>query len=176
MLGAGRVTVGAAVLALAISATVGVPGASAAATSGWEPTGPNPDATVQACGTTLTIHDKKNKVESRTVDLGDGSTRTDYRGRLVSRVSAPDGRKVVLDNSGRYSVTELANGDVAYDVRSPALVYYFDDVERAAFTKAGLPPVFYYTRGRTQLYVGDGYENVVQRPKDVTSICRLLKR
>ena len=175
MRGAGRVTAGAALLALGAATLAGTP-AAAAGTSGWTPTGANPDATVQACGTTLTIHDKVNKVESRTVDLGDGATRTDYRGRLVSRVSAPDGRKVVLDNSGRYSVTELADGDVAYDVRAPALVYYFDDVERAAFTKAGLPAVFSYTRGRTQLYVGDGYEDVVRRPKDVTSICALLRR
>jgi hypothetical protein len=91
-------------------------------------------------------------------------------------VTAPDGRKVVLDNSGRYSLTEFANGDSAYDIGAPGLIYYLDDVERAAFKKAGLPPVFYYTKGRTQLYLGDGYENVVQRPKDVTSICALLKR
>jgi hypothetical protein len=176
MLGAGRVATGAAALALGITALAGGPTASAQQTSAWTPTGPNPDATVQACGTTLTIRDLVNRVESRTVELADGAVRTDYRGKLVSRVSAPDGRKVALDNSGRFSVTELANGDVAYDVRSPALIYYFDDVERAAFNKAGLPAVFYYTSGRTRLYVGDGYENVVQRPKKVTSICTLLRR
>ena len=61
-------------------------------------------------------------------------------------------------------------------MRAPALIYYIDDVERAAFTRAGLPPVFYYTKGRTRLYVGDGFEDVVQRPKKVSSICKLLKR
>lgn len=176
MFGARRVARAAGVLALVVASSVGASTASAHEKSPWTPTGPNDDAMVQACGTTLTISDQKNRVESRTVDLGGGTTRTDYRGTLVQRVSAPDGRHVVLDNSGRYSETNFANEDIAYDVHAPALIYYFDEVERAAFKKAGLPPVFYYTKGRTQLFIGDGYENVVQRPKNVTSICALLKR
>ena len=178
MLGARRVVRAVGVLALVAASSVGASTASAHAKTPWTPTGPNEVATVEACGTTLTIADQKNRVESRTTDLGGGTTRTDYRGTLVQRVSAPDGRKVVLDNSGRYSETNFANGDIAYDLRAPALIYYFDAVERAAFKKAGLPPVFYYTSGRTQLYVGvdEGYENVLQRPKNVTSICALLKR
>src|SRR4051812_9824003 len=112
MLPAGRAARGAAALALVVASTaVGTSAASAQEKSPWTPTGSSPDTTVQACGTTLTIHDKKNEVESRTVELKGGATRTDYRGTLISRVSTPDGRKVVLDNSGRYSVTEYANGD-----------------------------------------------------------------
>jgi hypothetical protein len=176
MFGARRVARAAGVLALVVASSVGASTASAHEKSPWTPTGPNEDDSVVACGTTLTIHDQKNRVESRTVDLGGGTTRTEYRGTLVTRVSAPDGRAVVLDNSGRYSETDFANGDIAYDLRAPGLIYYFDPVERAAFKKAGLPPVFYYTKGRTRLFIGDGYENVLQRPREVTSICALLKR
>ena len=178
MLGARRVARVVAVLALVVGSSVGASTASAHEKSPWTPTGPNEDATAEACGTTLTIADVTNRVESRTVELGGGTTRTDFRGTLVVRVSALDGREAVLDNSGRYSEYDFANGDIAYDVQAPALIYYFDDVERAAFKKAGLPPVFYYTKGRTRLYVGvdEGYEIVLQRPKDVTSVCALLKR
>ena len=50
------------------------------------------------------------------------------------------------------------------------------NVEKAAFARAGLPPVFYYRSGRLKLSIGDGTERVVARPKSVTSICHLLRR
>ncbi len=65
------------------------------------PDGPYDPVTTEACGTTLTISDKINKVESRTREDDKGNVRTDNRGTYIVRVTAPDGRKVVLDNSVR---------------------------------------------------------------------------
>ena len=65
---------------------------------------------------------------------------------------------------------------ISIPVRAPALIYPFDDVERAAFRKAGLPEVFYYTKGRLELFISaDGREKVLTKPKNPVSICRLLR-
>jgi hypothetical protein len=155
--------------------TVGLVG-PAIADSGWVPVPDGDDYTVAACHTTLTVREKVNQVQQRTTTLRDGTLRTDYRGTYVVSVSAPDRRKVVLDNSGAYSEFEYPDGDIFYDVDAPALIVYYDAVERAAFAKAGLPPVFYYTKGELKLYLSDGRERVVSRPRQVTSICDLLRR
>jgi hypothetical protein len=163
-------------LPIAVLLSAGLVAPATATGSGWEPVPDDPDDTVAACGTTLTVSEKVNEVETRAVPLANGATRTDFRGRYVVSVSAPDGRKAVLDNSGPYSVTEYASGDLFVDIGAPSLIYYFDAVEKAAFARAGLPPVFYYRSGRLKLSIGDGTERVVARPKSVTSICHLLRR
>lgn len=150
--------------------------AQAATDTGWEPVGPGDPVTTQACGTTLTITEKVNKVESRTREDDRGNVRTDYRGTYIVKVTAPDGRRVVLDNSGPYSVFEFANGNTYIPVQAPALIYPFDPVERAAFRRAGLPDVFYYTKGQLELFINaSGQEKVLTKPKNPVSICKLLR-
>ena len=160
---------------LAVLALSGVT-AAAATDTGWVPDGPYEPEMVNACGTTLTISDKINKVERRERVDDEGNVQEDFRGKYVVKVTAADGRKVVLDNSGKYSVFSYANGDTFVPVRSPALIYPFDPVERAAFKSAGLPAVFYYTRGRLELFIsGDGQETVLKKPTNPVSICKLLR-
>jgi hypothetical protein len=161
--------------ALAITALGGT-SAQASSHTGWEPVGPGDPVAVEACGTTLTITEKVNKVESRTREDREGNVRTDYRGTYIVKVTAPDGRKVVLDNSGPYSVYSYANGDTYVPVRAPALIYPFDPAESAAFRRAGLPEVFYFTRGRLELFIrADGRAKVLTKPKNPVSICTLLR-
>ena len=164
-------------LPIALMLSAGLVAPATATGTGWEPVPDEPYDPVAACGTTLTIVEKVNEVETRTVPLANGATRTDYRGTYIVSVSAPGRRKVVLDNSGAYSVYEYADGGVFYDIGAPGLVFYFDAVEKAAFARAGLPPVFYYRSGRLRLSISsDGSERVVSRPRNVTSICTLLRR
>jgi hypothetical protein len=150
--------------------------ANAAQPGPWEPVPGSDDYSVAACQTTITIHEKVNKVRSRTTTLKNGTVRTDYKGTYIVKVSTPDHRSVTLDNSGRYSQFEYPNGDLFYDIKAPGLIVYLDDVEKAAFAKAGLPPVFYFTKGELKLAIGDGTENVLKRPKHVKSVCSLLHR
>jgi hypothetical protein len=168
-------------LALSVAAVLALGLAPASATgsalsTGWEPVPDSDDYSVAACHTTITVHEKVNEVESRTTTARDGTVRIDYRGRYVVVVSTPDHRSVTLNNSGAYSEFDYPNGDTYFDIGAPGLIVYYDAVERAAFARAGLPPVFYYTRGELKLYVGDGYERVVSRPRHVTSVCDLLRR
>jgi len=149
--------------------------AVAATDSGWAPVGPSPDEQVRACGTTLTVSEVVNEVEMRTREDDQGNTRTDIRGRYVVKVTAPDGRKVRLNNSGPYSVFDYANGDTFVTVAAPGLIYPFDPAERAAFKAAGLPAVFYYTKGRLDLSIKNGVEKVVHKPADPVNICKLLR-
>lgn len=150
--------------------------ATAASDTGWVPVGPYPPDTVQACGTTLTVSDKVNKVEQRTREDDNGNVRSDYRGTYVVRVVAENGRRTVLDNSGPFSVFEFANETTFVTIRPPAFIYAFDDVEAAAFKRVGLPTAFYYTKGRLDLFLdSEGREKVVTKPKDPVSICKLLR-
>jgi hypothetical protein len=150
--------------------------ANAAQPGPWEPVPDSDDYSVAACHTTITIHEKVNKVRSRTTTLKDGTVRTDYKGTYIVKVSTPDHRSVTLDNSGAYSEFAYPNGDLYYDIKAPGLIVYLDDVEKEAFAKAGLPPVFYYTKGTLKLYIGDGTEKVLKRPKHVSSVCSLLHK
>lgn len=155
--------------------SVGVSSAAAASDTGWVPVGRYPDLDIQACGTTLTIHDVVNRVEVRERTDDRGNVRTDFRGVYIVRVSAPDGRQVVLNNSGPYSIVDFANGDTLITVRPPALVFAFDEAEADAFEAAGLPEVFYYTEGRLDLVIHNGVERVITKPADPVSICELLR-
>lgn len=132
------------VLVLVLMAAVfalGGSSAAAASDTGWVPDGPYPDVDIHACGATLTIHEPVNRVERREGTDDRGNVRTDFRGAYIVRVSSPDGRKVVLNNSGPYSVVEAANGDVFVTVRPPALIYAFDEEKAGVFEAAGLPKV-----------------------------------
>jgi hypothetical protein len=160
--------------AVMAASTLGISAASAASDSGWVPDGPYPDATTTACGTTLTIHEVVNRVERRTREDHKGNTRIDFRGKYVVLVSAPTGRKVVLNNSGPYSISDFANGDEFVTVASPGLIFPVNAQEPAAFIAAGLPAVFYYTKGRLDLLTHKGVEKVVTKPANPVSICKLL--
>lgn len=151
--------------------------AAAASDTGWVPDGPNDPTSISACGTTLTITDVVNKVEHRTLTDNKGNEVTSYRGAYVVKVAAPDGRRAVLDNSGPYRQITTADGAVFYDITTPSFVYAFDDIEAAAFAKAGLASAFYYTSGRLDLYIdAGGAEKVLVRPKKAVSVCTLLRR
>jgi hypothetical protein len=161
--------------ALAVTALGGT-AAHASSYPGWEPVGPGDPVDIQACGTTLTITEKVNEVESRTREDRQGNVHTDYRGTYIVKVTAPDGRRVVLDNSGPYSVYSYANGETYVPVRAPALIYPFDPAESAAFRRAGLPEVFYFTKGRLELFINaNGRARVLTKPKNPVSICTLLR-
>lgn len=160
---------------VAITALGGLP-ASAATDTGWVPADPVDPDTVKACGTTLTIKTKIDEVEKRTRTDDRGNVRTDYRGRYVVKVLAADGRRVTLDNSGPYSEFAYANGDTYLPIQAPGLIYPFDPVEREAFAKAGLPKVFYFTKGQLRLFItADGREKVLTKPKNPVSVCTLLR-
>ncbi len=117
-----------------------------------------------------------NKVEQRIREDDKGNVRTDYRGTYIVRIVAENGRRAVLDSSGPYSLFEFANDSIFYTIRPPAFIYAFDEVEAAAFKRAGLPTAFYYTQGRLDLFIdSEGRERVVTKPKNPVSICKLLR-
>lgn len=150
-------------------------GALAPSDTGWQPIPPYEDYPFDACGTTLVVHDVVNRVEVRTLDDGRGNTLDLYRGQYVVRVSDPAGRKVVLDNSGPFSVATRANGDNVVTVAPPALIFPQTDNEPAAFRKAGLPDAFYYTRGVLNLVTAGGTEKVTVKPIKPVDLCTLLR-
>ena len=123
----------------------------------------------------MTVSDKVNRVESRTREDNRGNVRIDYRGKYIVRVEAADGRKVVLDNSGPYSVFVYANDDVYTRVFAPALISPLDPAESEAFRRAGLPQVFYFTQGRLELSVRGDRAKVLTKPKNPVSLCKLLR-
>ncbi|MET0967119.1 MAG: hypothetical protein ABWZ02_12010 [Nakamurella sp.] len=153
----------------------GTANASAPSDSGWQPVGTYDDLDFPGCGTTLTVHDVVNKVESRLFDDGRGNTLELFRGKYIVQVSDPKGRKVVLDNSGPFSVAFRSNGDNVVTVLPPALIFPQADTEPAAFQKAGLPDVFYYTKGILNLVTKGGAERVATKPANPVNVCTLLR-
>ena len=159
----------------ALAGVAGISGAAAASDSGWVPDGPHNPVSVQACGTTLTISDQVNEVLRRAIADDAGNTVTAYKGRYIVKVTAGDGRKVVLDNSGPYAVIDKANGDELVPIGAPGLIYPFDEDEAAVFQANGLPRVFYYTKGALTLSFHAGTEKILTKPANPVSICSLLK-
>jgi hypothetical protein len=143
--------------------------------TGWQPEGTYVDYSFPACGSTLTVHDVVNKVESRTFDDGRENTLKLYRGKYVVEVSDRRGHSAVLDNSGPYSVATRANGDNIVTVAPPALIFPLTDQEPAAFRKAGLPDTFYYTKGLLNLVTTGDREKVTIKPANPVNVCKILR-
>jgi hypothetical protein len=164
--------------------TLTLPAAPATATqkSKFERVGAAEPFDIEACGTTITVTEEVNQVRERTGETKDGGTITSYRGRLVMRLDAADGRTTTLNVSGPLDFIINAEGDRGvYQFTGHTLLFPYPagSPEATAQAAAGLP-AFAVTSGLLEIvdqYNAKGEvvrESFTRTPPHAEDVCTLL--
>ena len=131
---------------------------------------------LRECGALITVTVKVDKVKERDLTYQNGDVKSLYKGSYVYRLSNDKNAKsVTLDDSGPYTEVDYASGAIYLDLNAPAIIYPFTKGDKAAFQRAGLPPLFYYAKGTLKYYEPTPDRTYVLKiPDKIVSVCKLL--
>lgn len=113
-------------------------------------------AEVPACGSTVTLaYGDVREVEYKARTTHDGGLRIKFRGDATLDVKREDGAFIdELDISGRTTETRSKDGlSLRVALYGPSIIFPPSEVESAALTKAGLPTLLYFEKGKLVLKV-----------------------
>lgn len=143
-------------------------------------------AVVPACGSIVTIsYGDVREVEYKARTTHDGGLRIKYRGDATVDIKRDDYAFIdELDISGRTSETRSKDGlSLRVVLDGPSLVSPPSEMESAALTKAGLPTLLYFEKGKLALEVRFSedfeappvYAEVEQNQvQDSSDVCEML--